>query len=240
MNPVSTQPADRAAQQPRVVAEKPPDRVNWREELGLLVVYALLFLALSWLAWPYFTKVRNLLNILVAVSTIGIISVAMTKVIISGGIDLSIGSVVALSGVIVAQLSPHVPMPLAAAAAVLAGAAVGAFNGAAVTVARINPLIATLGTLSIVRGLAFAFSGGLTQTIPHKGFHFIGRGFVLGVPFSVVVMVVLFALAAWVMGWTIFGRNVYAVGGNAQASRLAGIPVTALRMTVYILSGLSA
>src|SRR5207244_4922721 len=78
----------------------PTDRVNWREELGLLIVYLLLFAALSWLAWPYFLKVRNLLNILLAVSTIGIISVAMTMVIVSGGIDLSIGSVVALAGVI--------------------------------------------------------------------------------------------------------------------------------------------
>src|SRR3954471_15715642 len=120
-----------------------PDGVNWREELGLLAVYLLLFAALSWLAWPYFLKVRNLLNILVAVSTIGIISVAMTMVIISGGIDLSIGSVVALTGVIIAHFSHHVPMPLAIFAAILAGAAIGALNGAAISFARINPLIAT-------------------------------------------------------------------------------------------------
>src|SRR5438093_8371404 len=122
-----------------------PDRVNWREELGLLVVYLLLFAALSWLAWPYFLKVRNLLNILLAVSTIGIISVAMTMVIISGGIDLSIGSVVALTGVIIAYASHHASMPMAVGAALLAGGLVGAINGSAVTFARINPLIATLG-----------------------------------------------------------------------------------------------
>lgn len=221
-------------------SEAPPDRINWREELGLLLVYILLFAALSWLAWPYFLKVRNLLNILVAVSTIGIISVAMTMVIVSGGIDLSIGSVVALTGVIIAQFSHHMPLPLAVFASLIAGALVGAINGAAITFARINPLIATLGTLSIFRGLAFAFSGGLTQTIPSRGFQFLGRGFVLGIPFPAIVMIVLFALTAWVMGWTVFGRNVYAVGGNAQASRLAGIPVTRLRMIVYIVSGLSA
>jgi ribose transport system permease protein len=235
---MSTQPAKLDYQTP-APAEERADRVNWREELGLLAVYLLLFAALSWLAWPYFLKVRNLLNILVAVSTIGIISVAMTMVIISGGIDLSIGSVVALSGVIVAQLSHHVPMPLAAAAALLAGAIVGAFNGSAVTLARINPLIATLGTLSIIRGLAFAFSGGLTQTIADPTLQFLGRKFMLGT-FPALVMVALFVLTAWVMGWTVFGRNIYAVGGNAQASRLAGLPVTSLRMTVYILSGLAA
>ena len=223
-----------------MTTEPTSDRINWREELGLLLVYLLLFATLSWLAWPYFLKVRNLLNILVAVSTIGIISVAMTMVIVSGGIDLSIGSVVALTGVIIAYLSHHVPMPIAIAAALLAGAAVGALNGAAISFARINPLIATLGTLSIIRGLAFAFSGGLTQTISDPSFRFLGRGFVLGIPFPAIVMVVLFLLTMWVMGSTVFGRNIYAIGGNAQASRLAGIAVTPMRMTVYILSGLSA
>lgn len=218
----------------------PPDRVNWREELGLLLVYVLLFAALSWLAYPNFIKVRNLLNILVSVSTIGIISVAMTMVIVSGGIDLSVGSVVALTGVVIAYFSHHVPMPVALIAAVVVGVAVGAINGAAITFARINPLIATLGTLSIIRGFAFTFSGGLTQSISDQSFQFLGRGFVLGIPFPAIVMIVLFALTAWVMGWTVLGRNIYAVGGNAQASRLAGLPVNSLRLTVYILCGLSA
>src|SRR5438067_6763308 len=170
---MTDQPTTLDYRSPTTPADAPPDRINWREELGLLAVYLLLFAALSWLAWPYFLKVRNLLNILVAVSTIGIISVAMTMVIVSGGIDLSIGSVVALTGVIIAQFSHNVPMPLALFAALLAGALVGVFNGCSITFARINPLIATLGTLSIIRGLAFAFSGGLTQTIPHEGFHFL-------------------------------------------------------------------
>jgi len=225
---------------PPPAAPIPPDRVNWRDEVGLIIVYLLLFGALTLLAWPYFHKVRNLMNILVAVSTIGIISVAMTMVIISGGIDLSIGSVVALTGVIIAYLSHHVPMPMAIGAALLAGAAVGALNGAAISFARINPLIATLGTLSIFRGLAFAFSGGLTQTIQDTSFQFLGRGFFLRIPFPAIVMVALFIVTAWVMGSTIFGRNIYAIGGNAQASRLAGIAVTPMRMSVYILSGLSA
>src|SRR4051812_17325088 len=181
------------------VPDAPSDRVNWREELGLLIVFVLLLLALSWLAWPYFLKVRNLLNILVAVSTIGIISVAMTMVIVSGGIDLSIGSVVALTGVAVAQFSYRMPMPAACAIAIAIGILIGAFNGAAITFARINPLIATLGTLSIVRGLAFAFSGGLTQTIDNEAFQFLGRGFVLGIPLPAIVMIALFILTALVM-----------------------------------------
>src|SRR3954471_24548041 len=107
-----------------------PDGVNWREELGLLIVYLLLFAVMSGLAWPYFLTVRNLLNILVAVSTIGIISVAMTMVIVSGGIDLSIWSVVALTGVAVAQFSYRMPMPAACAIAIAIGILIGAFNGA--------------------------------------------------------------------------------------------------------------
>jgi ribose transport system permease protein len=94
--------------------------------------------------------------------------------------------------------------------------------------------------LSIIRGFAFVFSGGLTQTILDEGFGFLGRGYVVGIPFQVIVMVVLFLLTAWIMRWTTFGRSIYAVGGNAQASRLAGIPVRRIQMIVYILSGLSA
>lgn len=213
--------------------------VNWGESLGLVVIYVVLLIALSRLS-PFFLSVNNFLNILVAVSTIGIIAVAMTMVIISGGIDLSVGSVVALTGVAVAQLSHQMPIAAAVAVALLVGLAVGAFNGWAITGLGINPLIATLGTLSIARGLSFIFSGGLTQTIDAPGFEFLGRGFVSGVPFQVVVMGLLFLLAFWVMRATVFGRSVYAIGGNAQASRLAGLPVRGLQMAVYLLSGLSA
>lgn len=213
--------------------------LHWREDLGLLAVYALLVVVLSALS-PYFFSVRNFRNILAAASIIGTISVAATMVIVSGGIDLSIGSVAAIAGVIVAQLSLHAPMELSVFAAVAVGAAIGLLNGALITLARINPLIATLGTLSIFHGLAFAFSGGLTQTIGSQGFGFIGRGFILGIPFSVMLMGLLFALVGGVMGWTVFGRSVYAIGGNVHVSRLAGLPVQRVQITVYVLSGMSA
>jgi len=141
---------------------------------------------------------------------------------------------------VIAQLSHHVSMPAAVGAGLLVGVVVGAFNGAAITFARINPLIATLATFSIIRGLAMRFTGGLTQSIDNPSFQFLGRGFVAGVPVPAIVMLVGFALTAIVMGWTVFGRDIYAIGGNAQASRLAGLPVSSLRMTVYVLSGLSA
>ena len=231
--------------EPRTGADMSPpkqkgfDRLNWQESLGLLGIYAALLVTLSLLS-PYFFSVNNFLNILVAVSTIGIIAVAMTMVIVSGGIDLSVGSVVALSGVAIAQLSHRMPIAAAILAALVVGLTVGLFNGVAITRVGINPLIATLGTLSIARGLAFVFSGGLTQTINNESFGFLGRGFLLGIPFQVLVMELLFLLAAWVMHSTVFGRSIYAVGGNAQASRLAGLPVRGLQMAVYLLSGFSA
>ena len=221
------------------VAKRPRARFNWQESAGLLGVYALLILVLS-LKSPYFLSLNNFFNILVAVSTIGLIAVAMTLVIVSGGIDLSVGSIVALTGVCVAQLSHQMPIGAAVAIALVVGVAVGYFNGLAITKIGINPLIATLGTLSIARGLAFVFSGGLTQSIDSEGFGFLGRGFVAGVPFQVIVMVVLFALAAWVMKFTTFGRGIYAVGGNANAARLAGLPVSRLQLAVYVLSGACA
>ena len=214
-------------------------RLQLGESLGLIAIYIVLLIALS-LSSPYFASLNNFLNILVAVSTIGIIAVAMTMVIVAGGIDLSVGSVVALSGVAVAQLSHHYSIEMCALAALLIGALVGAFNGVAVTRIGINPLIATLGTLSIARGLSFVFSGGLTQTIDSESFGFLGRGFVLGVPFQVIVMAILFVIAAFVMRATVFGRSIYAIGGNAQASRLAGLPVENLQIAVYLLSGLGA
>ncbi len=214
-------------------------RVNAQTSLGLLGVYLLLIIVLSRLS-PYFLSVNNFLNIGVAVSTIGIIAVAMTMVIVSGGIDLSVGSVVALTGTVVAQLSNRFPMPVAVTSALAAGLLVGGFNGIAVTRISINPLIATLGTLSIARGLAFVLSGGLTQTISSDAFGFLGRGYLFGIPFPVIVMLLLFALTAAVMQKTVFGRSLYAIGGNAHASRLAGLPVTRLQMNVYLLSGFSA
>jgi ribose transport system permease protein len=225
-------------------------RANWWETVGLVAIYAILLLTLSSMS-EYFFSVGNFMNILIAVSVIGIMAITMTMVIVSGGIDLSIGSVVALSGVMVAQLSHSIGIWPAVGVAVGLGIFVGAFNGFAVTYIRINPLIATLGTLSIARGFAYVYSGGLTQTIDSEAFRFLGQGRLLeslvvvdkapdGIPFQVIVLVALFALAAWVMRNTVFGRSIYAVGGNAQASRLAGLPVRRLQMWVYTLCGLGA
>lgn len=224
---------------PAPVTKRAFNRFNWGDSLGLLAIYLLLFAALS-VKSPVFLTSGNLTNILLNVAVTGIIAVAMTLVIVSGGIDLSVGSVVALVGVTVAQLSHSMPIGGAVAIALVIGLLVGLFNGAAVTRIGINPLIATLGTLSIGRGLALIYSGGLTQSIDNEAFAFLGQGRLLGAPFQVVVMVALFLIAAWLMKATVYGRSVYAIGGNANASRLAGLPVSNLQMSVYLLSALAA
>lgn len=223
-------------------------RIQWGETAGLLIFYILLFVALS-VASPYFLGVNNLTNILIAVSTIGMMATVTTMLIVSGGLDLSIGSIVALTGVAVAQLSQTMPILPAALIALGIGTLVGVINGIAVTRIRINPLIATLATLSIARGFAFIFAGGLSATVRSDSFSYLGQGRifripigreVLAVPFQVLVMLALFVVAWWVMRYTVFGRSVYAIGGNEQAARLAGLPVRRVQMWLYVLSGFSA
>jgi ribose transport system permease protein len=214
-------------------------RAVWRDEMGLVVVYFLLCTYMA-VRSPYFLSTHNFKNILVECSTIGLLSIGTTMVIITGGIDLSIGSVLAFTGVLLARLSHQIPISAAVASALGVGAAAGVFNGLLITRVGINPLIATLGSLSILRGLAFEYSNGLTQSVEGGLFDYLGHGTVLGVPLQVVVTLLLFMIVAWVMGWTVFGRSIYAIGGNAQASRLAGIPVRRLQMIVYTLCGLGA
>ncbi|HEY3413034.1 MAG TPA: ABC transporter permease [Armatimonadota bacterium] len=224
---------------PQSISFNKRSRLSSMDAIGLVGIYLILLVFLAIRA-PFFLTAYNFLNILVAVSTIGIISVAMTMVIVSAGIDLSVGSVVALSGVAIAHVGHGRSVWLGVFAALCVGLIVGAVNGLSVTRLRINPLIATLGTMSIARGLAFVFSGGLTQSITDDAFGWLGRGFVYGVPFHVLVMALMFIIAAWVMRHTVFGRSVYAIGGNEQASRLAGLPVQKVQMAVFVLCGLCA
>ena len=214
-----------------------PKGVSASQGIGLMALLLGMVVYFSW-ASPFFLSVNNFLNIGSNISYIGIMAIAMTMVIVSGGFDLSVGAVVALTAVTVAKIHDlDVNIWIAVAAGFAVGPIVGLANGLLVTKVGINPLITTLGTMSIVRGLAFVLTGGLTGTILDSGFAVIGRGEIVGIPWPLIILLVWFIIALIVTTSTRFGRDLYSIGGNAEASRLAGIPVDRRKIAVYVISG---
>jgi ribose transport system permease protein len=199
--------------------------------------------------WPTFLKADNLLNVASQIVVIAVIAIGMTMVIITGGIDLSVGSLVALSAVIVAWLigrwggegASPTTMVLASMGAIAACGLVGLFSGAVITIFRIPPFIATLGMMQVASGLAFLLAQGESIYQIPDSFTWLGRGADLaGIPNAVLLMAALYA-AAWVfMSRTVLGRHIYAVGSSAETARLAGIRVRGVLAAVYAASGLAA
>jgi ribose transport system permease protein len=197
--------------------------------------------------WPNFLKSSNLANIASQIAVIAIIAIGMTFVIITGGIDLSVGSLIALSAVSATWLireiaggtsASHGAAVLCCAAGIALCAAVGLFSGSMVTFFRVPPFIVTLAVMQMARGLAAIISKDQTISSVPAGFEWFGRGAdLLGIPNSVVLMVVLYAAAHIVMTRMTLGRYIYAVGGNREAARLSGVPVLGVLLLVYTLSG---
>jgi ribose/xylose/arabinose/galactoside ABC-type transport system permease subunit len=191
---------------------------------------------------------------LTQVATIVIVAVGMTFVIATGGIDLSVGSLMAIAGVLAPLFlvsgdqfgAPVVGLALAILAPLVATTALGAFNGTLVTVVGLQPIIATLVLYLGGRGIAQLIVGGELREFRNLGsplipaFEFIGLGQIAGVRFQIIIMVVVVVIASWVLHATTFGRYVLATGGNASAARLAGVPVNRVLMAVYCISGLLA
>ena len=203
--------------------------------LGGLLALCLLLTALT----PYFLTVSNLLNVMEQTSINAVIAVGMTFVILSGGIDLSVGSLVALSGVVMAStLQAGAPIPVALLAGLLTGAFCGLVNGGLVTLGRLPPFIATLGMMSVARGAALLLTDGRPVSGFEAGFRSLATGRVVGVPVPVLVTLAVYVLAHLVLTRTRFGRYVYAIGGNEEATRLSGVPVRFHKTMVYALSGL--
>jgi ribose transport system permease protein len=210
--------------------------------LGLMV------LALA-LATDKFLTVDNSLNVLRQICANLCLSIGMTVIILSGGIDLSVGAVLAFAGAVAAGLLKNgvvipgtdVLIEITASGAILAGIAVGAalgwFNGFAITRFQLPPFVATLGMLSIARGLTMLWTGGFPITRLGESFDFIGSGRWLGVPMPVWISAALVALFMLVMRRTRFGRRVYAVGGNERAATLSGLNVNRIKLLVYTLGG---
>lgn len=210
--------------------------------IGLIVsVGALcaLFSALS----PYFFTSVNGLNIGRASAYTGVTAAVTTLVLVGGGLDLSIGAVMALVGVSAARLIA-LGLPLSAVIVVCLGigAVVGLVNGVLVTFVGINPFIVTIGTQFVVRGLAYALSvvQGGELLITNKSFLYLGQGKLAGVPFPVWLLVGTLVLVHWILSYTRFGRHVYSIGGNAPSARLSGVPVSWRRIQIYVLSGVGS
>lgn len=211
---------------------------SWLARYGLVLALAAVVAALS-AARPDFLSVRNLLIVLRQISINGILAVGVTFVLLTGGVDLSLGSLVALTGVAAACLAHPGDWPVAVPVAVgiLAGAACGAVNGLVVTKGRVAPFIATLGMMAAARGLALVVSGGRPVSNLSPAFHVIGGGDLLGVPLPVLILAAVAASAHVFLKHTRHGRHLYAVGGNPEAAFASGLPVDRLRGFAYTLCG---
>lgn len=201
----------------------------------------LLLIVANAILTPNFADFNNLRNILIQVTPTMLVAVGMTMVIATGGIDLSVGSLMAISSAVAATtLGGGQGVFVAVLLALAVAAATGAFNGALISGFRIQPIIVTLALLISGRGVAQVINGGKIIQFENQTFGRLGAGYVLGVPTQVWVMVAVVALAIFVMRATSFGRYVAAVGGNEAAARLAGVKVHRTKIAVYALSGLLA
>lgn len=215
--------------------------LNNLRQYGILIVFAVICILIS-IVSPQFLTVSNWTIIFTQVSINALLAFGATFVIITGGIDLSIGSIVAVSSVTAAMLAhpDAYPIILPILIALLAGLLIGAFNGFVITKSNIAPFIVTLGTMTIGRGLALILSNGRPVSNLSDSFIFIGSGTFLGIPLLIIVLIFTFILCSIVLNKTILGRYIYAVGGNEQAARASGINVTRVKIAVYSISGLLA
>jgi ribose transport system permease protein len=205
---------------------------------GTLIGLAILC-AVLWALTPHFLTVSNLLNIAQQTSINAIVAAGMTFVIISGGIDLSVGSIVALSGVVLGTLlQDGQPAAIAVPAALLVGVAAGALNGALISFGRLPPFIVTLGMMSVARGAALVFTEGRPVSGFDAGFRWLATGSVGPIPAPVIATIAVYVVAHIALTRTTFGRYVYAIGGNEEATRLSGVAVRSHKTAIYCVSGL--
>jgi ribose transport system permease protein len=209
------------------------------KEYGIIVFFLMLMIGLSFVA-KGFSSPENLINVSRQVSLVGIIAVGMTLVMISGGIDLSIGSIMAASGVASAYLMTEYGFSpiLAGGVGVVLGGLVGLLNGFLIATINIPPFIATLATMAGARGLAYV----ITQGMPIYGFpdefSLIGQDYFLFIPLPVWIMLLTFVAGIILLNLTPFGKHVYGVGGNEEAARLSGVNVARVKLWVYVINGL--
>lgn len=213
-------------------------RLRNSSQYGIVAALIIICVVLA-ITTPRFLTVANLMNIGTQVSINALLAFGVTFVIITGGIDLSLGSMVAVTGVVAASFAhpDTYPVFVPILVGLLAGVVLGAFNGLVITKSKVPPFIVTLGTMTIGRGLALILSKGRPVSNLSDSFNFIGGGQVFGIPFPIIILIVAFIVCSVILQKTILGRYMYAVGGNEQAARASGIRVSNVKMWVYTICG---
>lgn len=212
------------------------------DKLGLLIALIIIIIVFQFLTGGKYFTWTNVINILIASSIVGLVTIGESYLLISGQVDLSPGSVAAFSGVLVALLlSKNVPVVVAVIIVIGVGMLIGMFNSLLITKLKFEPFIGTLATMSIFRGLAFIICGGKAVFITNKWLLKVGVDRWFGIPIPVIIFFVLFLVFAIISAKTRFGRSVYMIGGNANAARLAGINSFWVRTKLFMMtSGMAA
>nr|WP_246781624.1 ABC transporter permease [Rhizobium sp. BK379] len=216
------------------------------QEYGIFLAFLILVIILSF-SNEFFLTGGNISNVLLQTSINGVLAIGMTFVILTRGIDLSVGSVVALAGIVSASFattsatagvigSPY-PVAVGLLVGVFVGIICGSISGVIVSRFSVPAFVATLGMLSAARGMTLIYGGGRPVPALTPAFRWIGTGDVFGVPAPVIVLAVVFAVSWWILNRTRFGRYIYAVGGNPHAAKTSGINTDRIRFTVYVISG---
>ncbi|WP_282095384.1 ABC transporter permease [Epibacterium ulvae] len=212
------------------------------------VVALIAILLFNILITPNFLHPQTLFVNISQVATIAIVAVGMTLVIATGGIDLSVGAIMALSGALApliftspfAEANPELGLALSIIVPILVALACGVFNGALVSLLNVQPIVATLIFFISGRGIALVLTNGNLQTFTNPAFSYLGTGKILGFPFQGYLVLIIAACVWWVMAFTVFGRQLLAVGGNERAAELSGVPVKRVKIGAYVIcAGLS-
>lgn len=230
----------RASSEETTIILKARSNTSWmqylaRTETGIAIVIVLLGILITITNSAFLTS-NNLFNLLRSMAITGLLAVGMTFVMVSGELDLAVGSTLALSGVGAAMLAPTTGWPAALAAGVVIGGGVNYVSGMLTTAVGVSSFIVTLGMMSVARGLALLFSGGMPQQSP-TSMNFLGQGKLGPIPAQVVVLVVVAIVAHYVLTRTVLGGQIHAVGDNKEASRLSGIPVKRVKLICFVFLG---
>lgn len=211
------------------------NQINIYRSVLILLVICIFATILS----PSFLSVTNLFNVFKQISVAGVVGCGMTFVILTGGIDLSVGSILGLSGVLAAGVLESTGNPAFAIALALAvGVICGAINGFFVSFCEIPPFISTLGMMTLLRGCVLVYTKGSPISIKSDAYKFFGKGAIAGIPVPVIILILLFLLAHYILTQTSYGRSIYAFGGNREAARLSGISTRFTEWMAYTINGL--